>query len=94
MNFLIGLLVIGVLTAAAVEFGVWIMKGMLGGDDGHHASRTPLARIVGYAIGGIALVAFIMLATGGAGFWPIAAVVFGIPLALILIYRKPAALGD
>jgi len=94
VNFLIGLLVIVVLTVAAVEFGVWLMKGMLGGDGEHHAARTPLARTVGYIIGAIAFVAFLMLATGGAGSWPILALVIAIPLALLLIYRKPARLRD
>ena len=90
MNFLTGLLVVVVLTVAAVEFGVWIMKGMLGGDGEHHAARTPLARTVGYIIGAIAFVAFLMLATGGAGSWPIIALVVAIPISLLLIYRKPA----
>lgn len=94
MNFLTGLLVVVVLTVAAVEFGVWLMKGMLGGDGEHHAARTPLARAVGYIIGAIAFVAFLMLATGGAGSWPIVALVVAIPLALLLIYRKPARLRD
>lgn len=93
MIFLIDLLFVGVLTVAAVEFGVWIMKGMLAGDDEHHRARMPLARMVGYGIGVVAFVAFLMLATG-ARFWPVVVVVFGIPLALVLIYRKPAALGD
>jgi len=94
MNFLTGLIVIVVLTVGAVEFGVWIMKGMLGGDGEHHAARTPFARAVGYVIGVVAFVAFLMLATGGAAPWPIVALVVAIPLALVLIYRKPAALGD
>ena len=93
MIFLIDLLFVGVLTVAAVEFGVWLMRGMLGGDGEHHASSTSLARMAGYGTGVVAFVAFLMLATG-ARFWPIVAVVIGTPLALVLIYRKPAGLGD
>jgi hypothetical protein len=90
MNFVTGLVIIVVVTVLAVEFGVWIMKGMLGSDASHHASRTPFARAAGYVLGVIALVAFLALATGGRP-WTIVALVVAIPLAILIAYRKPQA---
>ncbi len=86
--FLIILIILGA-TVAAVEFGVWIMGGILNRDE-HHAGRTPLARIVGYAVGVLALVAFLALAIG-AKFWAIIAIIVGIPISIALIYRRPRA---
>jgi hypothetical protein len=91
MTLLIWVLIILIpimMTIVGIEFGVWIMKGMLGAGDEHHAERTPLARAVGYTIGAIAFVAFLVLATGAKS-WAIAALVVAIPLALVLIYRRP-----
>ena len=86
-----GLLIVVVVTVLAVEFGVWLMKGMLGADDAHHhAARTPLARVAGYVIGALAFVAFLALATGARP-WTIAVLVVAIPIAILLAYRRPRA---
>jgi hypothetical protein len=93
MKFLIALLFIGVITVGTVEFGVWIMKGMLDRGAEHHASRAPLARIVGYIIGAIALVAFLLLVTGvgswAPGSWVVSGLLVAIPIAVVLAYWKP-----
>jgi small-conductance mechanosensitive channel len=88
MRFLIALLFIGVITVGTVEFGVWIMKGMLDRSAEHHASRAPIARVVGYIIGAIALVAFLSLATGASS-WVVSGLLVAIPIAIVLAYWKP-----
>ncbi len=87
---LLWLVLISALIVFAVEFGVWIMRGMLGGDDEHHAARAPIARIAGYSIGVVALVAFFVLATGIRG-WTIPLILVGIPLAILAAFRKRPA---
>ena len=93
MRFLIVLLVIGVVVIATIEFGVWMMKGMLGGDVEHHASRASFARIVGYIIGAIALVAFLSLSTGVSA-WVVPGLLVAIPIAIVLAYRRPSVTGE
>ena len=88
MNIVESIVVTAVVIVLAVEFGVWIMKAMLSSDPEHHNARTPIARIVAYAVGALGLIAFTTLATGWRP-WIVAAILVLLAVALTASYRKP-----
>jgi len=88
MNWIEELAIVAIAIVLAVEFGVWMMKAMLSGDPEHHNARTPIARIVAYAVGALGLIAFTTLATGWRP-WIVAAILVLLAVALSASYRKP-----